>query len=147
MRASIVMLSVFCFSGLAFAEKAAEKEDCSGMIRANSVLPAKLAELLTQVSANMEGHAKWMSQGKDGASKAEVVVLKRIARQQQAIAALAKKLAADMASVKLEPAPHDMSKADPKMMEHMASQARLEGEMADLLRKSATAIGKMVAKK
>jgi hypothetical protein len=114
-------------------------ENCGAMMKSLVPLPTKFAELMQAVTDGMTAHANWIAQGKDPAAKAEAAAMKKIALDHQAVMNDVKKAAADMeAAGTLQPAPHDMSKMDPKQMgEMMMKQATLEREMAALMVKHA----------
>lgn len=122
-----------------------ETMDCAKMIKNKAPIAAKLAELMTQMADNFEAHAKWIRGNKDAASRAEVQHLNTLVKEQRAAAASLKKLATEMESARFEPAPHDTSKTAPAFNESMTEQARLQREIADLLRKDAAAIEKSIA--
>ena len=116
------------------------------MAKAALPLPTKFAELMTAVSEGMTAHGAWVGAGKDKASKDEAASFKKLAADHKALATAAKKAATDMeAATKLAPAPHDMTKADPKGGEHALATAKLEREMAALMIKHAEETEKMVA--
>lgn len=157
-RLGIVSALVF---GLATAASAADKapaakaapaadanikmEDCAAMVRGLIPLPTKFGELMTTVADGMDGHAAWVGASKDKAAKAEAASMKKLGKDHRDVATLMKKIVADMeAGGKLSPAPHDMSKADPKMGEGMMKQAALEREMAALMIKNADETDKML---
>ncbi|MSP60732.1 MAG: hypothetical protein EXR72_10395 [Myxococcales bacterium] len=120
--------------------------NCAEMAKATLPLPAKFVELMTAVSEGMTAHAAWVGAGKDKASKDEAASFKKLAADQKAVAAATKKVVTDMeAATKLAPAPHDMTKADPKGGERALATAKLEREMAALMIKHAEDTEKMVA--
>jgi len=121
-------------------------ENCGAMMKSLVPLPTKFAELMQAVTDGMTAHANWIGQGKDAAAKAEATAIKKIAADHQTMANDAKKAAADMeAASTLAPAPHDMSKMDPKQMaDSMMKQASLEREMAALMVKHADETEKAV---
>ncbi|MCC6751130.1 MAG: hypothetical protein IT371_25980 [Deltaproteobacteria bacterium] len=153
MRTMALCVGMFLLPVTVWAEKAEEKaapssvkaEDCGAYMKAKAPLPKKLSELVEQVALNMDAHAKWMSGNKDKASKAELKFVKKMAKDHHALAALAKKIAAAMASVSLEAAPHDMAKMPPEVGSTTAKMVTLSKEMSALLKADAAATEKMMA--
>ncbi len=132
---------LFGMGGVASADKAkkgstVKTEDCGAMMKQLSALPTKFAELMNNVAGGMAAHADWVGMNKDAASQAESAAMKKIAADHKELANQATKTAADM-NAALAPAPHDMSKMDPKAAEGMAQGAKLEREMAALMIKHA----------
>ncbi len=120
-------------------------EDCAAMMRSLVPLPAKFAELMTAVADDMDGHAAWVGSSKDKTAKAEAAAMKKLGKDHREVATQMKKIVADMeAGGKLAPAPHDMTKADPKMGERLMKQASLEREMAALMIKNADETDRML---
>jgi hypothetical protein len=112
---------------------------CGQMMASKSVLPAKMAELMTAVADSMEGHAKWAGMGKDKASKGEQQAMMKLVKSHRELAASYTKLAAEMQKGKdLPPAAHDMKAMDMgKMGEMTTRQVKAEREMAQLINKDA----------
>ena len=120
-------------------------EDCPATMRDLVPLPTKFGELMTAVAEGMNTHAAWVGASKDKAAKAEASAMKKLAKDHLAVAAQMKKIVADLeAGGKLTPAPHDLTKADPKMGEEYAKEAALEREMAALMIKHADETDKIL---
>ena len=140
-----IPLTAYSKQPTAAAEGQIKTEDCGAHIRAKAPLPAKLADLLAQVAANMEEHVQWMKSSRDKASRAEVAVFARLAKKHAALSKAARKLSDEMARVELEPTPHDMSKAPASMTEGMKRQSTLTKEMWSLLKNESAEIDKNLA--
>ncbi len=121
-------------------------ENCGEMMKGLIPLPTKFEELMTAVSEGMSNHAAWMKKSTDKNAKTEAKMLTTLAQDHMAVAHQMKKIIKDMETAStMAPAPHDMSKADPKSNEMMLKQAKLEREMAALMLKHADDTEKMVA--
>jgi hypothetical protein len=113
-------------------------EDCGAMMKANMVYPAKFAEFMTALADTMDAHVAWIGKSSDKNAQAEATAMKKVVADHRALAAAAKTCVTDMeAASKLAPAPHDMSKMDPKMMEMMMKTTALEKEMGAMMVKHA----------
>ena len=122
-----------------------KQEDCGAMMKSLIPLPTKFGELMTSAANGLEGHVAWVSSSKDPAAIAEAAALKTVVQDHREVAALMKKIVTDLETAsKIAPAPHDMSKADPKGPEMMMKQAAQEKEMAALMLKHAEDTEKMV---
>jgi hypothetical protein len=155
-----------CACSLAFAARAADKAPagkattekaaaggepgnvmpCGDMIKNHVIFPTKMAELMTAIADNLEGHAKWMGTVKGSKeAKAEADALRKIAKDHRDLAAAMKKAAATMEKASsIAPAPHDMKTMDPKAGESMMKQAALEKEIGGMMQKDASEMEKMV---
>jgi hypothetical protein len=155
-RVALVGVVIAGFAAPVFADKPADKpaaeanpnmkmEDCGAMMKSVIPLPTKFAELMTAVADGMDGHAAWVGASKDKNAKAEAAAMKKLAKDHRDVAKQMAKIVADMeAGGKLGPAPHDMSKMDPKMAESGMKQIALEREMAALMTKHADETEKMM---
>ena|SRR5688572_11080530 len=128
------------------AKGGAKEENCGAMMKSLVPLPTKFAELMTAVADGQTAHANWVGMSKDPKATAEATAVKKIADDHRALAAAAKKTAADMeAASTLQPVAHDKTKMDPKaMQDSMTKQIALEREMANMMLKHADESEKMM---
>jgi Skp family chaperone for outer membrane proteins len=129
----------------AAADPNVKMEDCGAYMQTLIPLPTKFAELMSAVADGMDAHVAWVSASKDKSAKAEAGLMKKLAKDHRDLASGAKKVITRLEEgKKLGPAPHDMTKMDPKMGELAMKQASFERELAALLIKHADETEKMM---
>jgi hypothetical protein len=126
---------------------AKEQQTCGKGLAQNSVLPAKLSELIASLGQNLERHIKALDLT-DENSKLEYAAYEELAKQSREIATRLSTLGQQMAGYKDLPMGRHNEKvmSDPKIIEALKGLIKVEDELMSLLQKRAEQHRKLLAK-